>query len=82
MWVGLYDSLVGIDHTIKILHILGYAYPYDWSDPIPLPSKGHYSARCRAVILGSIILRPWPANLMARQILLPAPKMWVTSPAP
>lgn len=31
----LYGSLVGIQHTIKILHSRGYADPNDWSTPIP-----------------------------------------------
>jgi hypothetical protein len=33
----LYGSLPALDRTIKILHILGYAEPNDWSDPIPVP---------------------------------------------
>ena len=33
-----YGSLAGIDRTIKILHVYGYADPNDWSDPIPVPS--------------------------------------------
>ncbi|TVQ11309.1 MAG: hypothetical protein EA368_05710 [Leptolyngbya sp. DLM2.Bin27] len=33
----LYGSLAAIDRTIKILHVLGYTDPNDWSDPIPVP---------------------------------------------
>jgi hypothetical protein len=36
----LYGSLAAIDRTIKILHVLGYAEPNDWSDPLPMtPSE-------------------------------------------
>ncbi|HEY9737192.1 MAG TPA: hypothetical protein V6D06_12950 [Trichocoleus sp.] len=31
----LYGGLRGIDRTIKILHVLRYAEPNDWSEPIP-----------------------------------------------
>ncbi|HEY9879621.1 MAG TPA: hypothetical protein V6D29_14280 [Leptolyngbyaceae cyanobacterium] len=31
----LLGSLDGIDRIIKILHVLNYAEPNDWSDPIP-----------------------------------------------
>jgi hypothetical protein len=34
----VYGSLAGIERTIKILHVLGYAEPNDWSDPLPVPS--------------------------------------------
>ncbi|NJL45436.1 MAG: hypothetical protein HC922_06285, partial [Leptolyngbyaceae cyanobacterium SM2_3_12] len=34
----LYGSLAGIDRTIKILHVLGYANPNDWSEPMPVQS--------------------------------------------
>jgi hypothetical protein len=33
----LYGSLAAIDRTIKILHVLGYAEPNDWSEPLPVP---------------------------------------------
>jgi hypothetical protein len=36
----LYGSLAAIDRTIKILHVLGYAEPNDWSEPLPVPLSG------------------------------------------
>jgi hypothetical protein len=33
--VVIYGSLEGCDRSIKHLHLLGYAEPNDWSDPIP-----------------------------------------------
>lgn len=37
-------SLDGIDRTIKILHMLNYAEPNDWSDPIPTGRPGEWMA--------------------------------------
>ncbi|HEY9881420.1 MAG TPA: hypothetical protein V6D29_23400 [Leptolyngbyaceae cyanobacterium] len=33
--VVVYSTLEGIDRTVKHLHVLHYADPNDWSDPIP-----------------------------------------------
>lgn len=33
--VTVYGSLEGCDRTIKTLHILHFAEPNDWTDPIP-----------------------------------------------
>ncbi|MBD2260043.1 hypothetical protein [Pseudanabaena sp. FACHB-2040] len=33
--IVIYGSLEGCDRSIKHLHLLGYAEPNDWSDPIP-----------------------------------------------
>ena len=47
----LYGSLVGIDRTIKILHVCGYADPDDWSDSIPTDQSGQWM-----VILTKILM--------------------------
>ncbi|MFQ4136202.1 hypothetical protein PGN35_007755 [Nodosilinea sp. PGN35] len=38
----LYGSLAGLERTIKILHVYGYADPNDWSDPIPVPQPSRF----------------------------------------
>lgn len=40
----LYGSLESIDRVIKQLHILNYAEPNDWCDPIPSGKPGQWMA--------------------------------------
>ena len=58
----LYGSLEAIERTIKILHVLNYADPDDWSDPLPVPptavegSLSGVEARQWMVIMTKIML--------------------------
>ena len=47
----LYGSLAGIDRTIKILHVLGYADPNDWSEPMPTDQPNQWMAILTKILL-------------------------------
>jgi hypothetical protein len=47
----LYGSLAALDRTIKILHILGYAEPNDWSDPIPTETPNQWMVIMTKILL-------------------------------
>jgi hypothetical protein len=58
----LYGSIDAINRTIKTLHVLNYADPGDWSDPLPVPptavegSLSAVEARQWMVIMTKIML--------------------------
>ncbi|HEY9881727.1 MAG TPA: hypothetical protein V6D29_24965 [Leptolyngbyaceae cyanobacterium] len=47
----LYGSLAGIDRTIKILHVLGYADPNDWSKPMPTEKPNRWMVIMTKILL-------------------------------
>ncbi|HEY9877356.1 MAG TPA: hypothetical protein V6D29_02815 [Leptolyngbyaceae cyanobacterium] len=47
----LYGSLKGIDRTIKILHLLGYANPNDWCKPMPTDEPNRWMVIMTKILL-------------------------------
>ena len=68
----LYGSLAALDRTIKILHVLGYADPNDWSDPIPVPpsAEGATTTRSSSGVVGAASPKGMPWMVILTKTLL------------
>jgi hypothetical protein len=47
----IYGSLPALDRTTKILHVLGYAEPNDWCEPIPTDKPNQWMKILTKILL-------------------------------